>query len=187
MKQWLFHLLCRIRKSDPARSRIQNTSSEAVYLLWGRHALKFLFFLNWRGLKSLPPSEQEKSCALASDCCESIHGQTFSLQLSVWILIFTLVIPYTKQNSSNDRWWTWEWANPSIPGSRVLVWDFLRRRAIWIFLLRVLNEYRALLDSSEIQLPHSDQKFCHGSMKISHAVSIFLLFCRCTAGPDEQC
>lgn len=186
MKQ-LFHLLCRIRKSDPARSLIQNTSSEAVYLLWGRPAFKSLFFLKWRSSKSLPPSEQEKSCLLASDCCEWIHGQTLSLQLSGCILIFTLVNSYTKQNSSNDRWWTWECANPSTPGSWVLVWDTPRRQAIWTFLLRVLNKYYALLGSSEIQLLLSSQKFCHGSEKISHAVSIFFLFCPGTAGPDKWC
>lgn len=188
MKRQLFHILCRIRRSEPVRSLIQNTSSEAVYLLWGRHAFKFPVFLRWRVLKPLLSStEQEKSCLLASDWCEWIHRQTLSLQLSSWILIFTLVNPYTKQSSSNDRWWTWEWVNPSTSGSQVLVWDLPCRWATWTFLPHVLNEYYALLGNSEIQLPLSDQKFCHGSEKIPHAVGIFLLLCPGAAGPDERC
>lgn len=108
-KRCFFHILCGNRKNEPARSLIQNTSFEAVYLLWGRHILKSLFFVKWRALKSLPPStEQENSCLLASASCEQLHRQTPSLQLSSSVLIFTLANPYTKRNSFNCRWWASE-------------------------------------------------------------------------------
>lgn len=156
-KDGYFTFYVETEKNDPARTLTQNTSFEAVYLLWGRHILKSLFFVKWRALKSLPPStKQENSCWLASASCEQLHRQTLSLQLSSSILIFTLANPYTKQNSFNCRWWAWERANPSISGSQVLVWDLPHRWAIWIFLLHMFNNYYGLLGFSEIQLPASD-------------------------------
>lgn len=108
-KDGYFTFYVETEKNDPARTLTQNTSFEAVYLLWGRHILKSLFFVKWRALKSLPPStKQENSCWLASASCEQLHRQTLSLQLSSSILIFTLANPYTKQNSFNCRWWAWE-------------------------------------------------------------------------------
>lgn len=130
----------------------------------------------------------KRSCLLASASCEQLHRQTLNLQLSSSVLIFTLANPYTKQNSFNCRWWAWERERtPSISGSQVLVWDLPHRWAIWIFLLHMFNNYYGLLGFSEIQLPASKQKFCHGSEKIPHAVSIFLFFCPRAAALGERC
>lgn len=77
-----------------------------------------------------------------------------------------------------------ERAHSSISGSQV--WDLPHRWAIWIFLLHMFNNYYGLPGFSEIELPASDQKFWHGSEKIPHAVSIFLLLCPKPAALDKH-